>query len=177
MRVEFTSAAEAQGNVKPFLVPTRLERSDFLDEQKKPLELPAFKALVEARGGRFYADGLEPYLRDMGQPAHLNFERAVLRNLLPTAMSFTFLRSFDEFCRQFILPAERLDVSDVTESYKTFLRYEADLLELKDQLQRRNTSAPLPGIRPIKPGTTCWDSIWRLNFGATSRRPGCWRKT
>lgn len=136
LRVEFTSAAEAQGNVKPFLVPTRLERSDFLDEQKKPLELPAFKALVEARGGRFYADGLEPYLRDMGQPAHLNFERAVLRNLLPTAMSFTFLRSFDEFCRQFILPAERLDVSDVTESYKTFLRYEADLLELKDQLQR-----------------------------------------
>jgi hypothetical protein len=47
----------------------------------------------------------------MAQPHHLNFERSLLKTLLPTAMSFTFLRSFNDFCRQFILPADKLNVS------------------------------------------------------------------
>lgn len=135
-RVEFTSAAETHGKVTPFFVPVALERSDFLDAEKRPLDYAAFKAVTEARGGRFYTEGVEAYLRDMAQPVHLNFERAVLRSLLPTAMSFSFLRSFNEFCRQFILPADKLDVADVTASYRTFLGYERDLTELNDQLER-----------------------------------------
>ncbi|NBV24500.1 MAG: hypothetical protein EBS05_21600 [Proteobacteria bacterium] len=136
MRVEFVSAAEAHGKVTPFFVPAALERSQFLDEEKRPLDYTAFRALVEARTGRLYSEGIEAYLRDMAQPTHLNFDRNILRSLLPTAMSFTFLRSFNEFARHFILPNDKLDVEDVTASYRTFLAYERDLAELNDQFDR-----------------------------------------
>lgn len=140
-RIEFASAAESQGRVSPFFVPASLGRNDFLDDEKRPLDHASFKALVESHGdetrgrGRLYAE-LSEYLAHMAQPAHLNFDRAVLKGLLPTAMSFTFLRSFNEFCRHFILSAERLDVRDVTDSYRAFLRYEKDLVELRDQHRR-----------------------------------------
>ncbi len=140
-RIEFASAAETQGRVTPFFVPAALDRGDFLDDQKRPLDHSSFKALVESRGneasgrGRLYTE-LSEYLAHMAQPAHLNFDRAVLRTLLPTAMSFTFLRSFNDFCRHFILSAERLEVRDVSDSYRAFLRYEKDLVELRDQHQR-----------------------------------------
>src|SRR5688572_14424565 len=41
-RIEFASAAETQGRVSPFFVPAALERSDFLDADKVPLEHAAF---------------------------------------------------------------------------------------------------------------------------------------
>ncbi|HEV7404970.1 MAG TPA: SbcC/MukB-like Walker B domain-containing protein [Chthoniobacteraceae bacterium] len=140
-RIEFASAAETQGRVSPFFVPAALERGDFLDAERVPLEHGAFKAMVESHAaddgvkGRVYAE-LGEYLAHMAQPAHLNFDRSVLRSLLPTAMSFTFLRSFNDFCRHFILSADRLDVRDVTDSYRAFLRYESDLRLLNDQFVR-----------------------------------------
>jgi hypothetical protein len=136
IRVEFTSAAEAHGKVTPFFIPESLARGDFLDAEKRPLDYTAFKGFVESRQGRIYPEGIEAYLRDMAQPVHLNFDNKVLRSLLPTAMSFTFLKSFNEFARQFILPADKLDVNDVTASYRTFLNYEGDLNKLNDQLDR-----------------------------------------
>lgn len=136
IRVEFGSAAENQGRVTPFFIPGSLERSDFLDAQRVPLEFAPFKMMAELRQGRLYAEGLESYLRDMAQPTHLNFDRGILRNLLPTAMSFAFLKSFNEFARQFILPADRLDVTDVTASYRSFREYERDLTKLNDQFVR-----------------------------------------
>jgi DNA repair exonuclease SbcCD ATPase subunit len=136
LRVEFTNAAETQGKVTPFFIPSALARSEFLHADKRPLDYTAFKALVEARSGRIYPEALEAYLRDMAQPMHLNFDRTVLRALLPTAMSFTFLKSFNDFARQFILPADKLDVTDVTASYRTFLGYERDLNELNDQFAK-----------------------------------------
>jgi hypothetical protein len=140
-RVEFASAAETHGRVTPFFVPAALGRSDFLDEEKRPLEYTPFKAMVEslvdADGvrGRVYAE-LSEYLTHMAQPTHLNFDRSVLQALLPTAMSFTFLSSFNDFCRRFILPADKLDITDVAASYRAFQRYERDLGELNDQLER-----------------------------------------
>jgi energy-coupling factor transporter ATP-binding protein EcfA2 len=151
LRIEFGSTAEAHGKVTPFFAPAALVRSDFLHPDKRPLDYPAFKAFVEARDGRLYPEGLDAYLRDMAQPTHLNFERTVLRALLPTAMSFTFLKSFNDFARQFILPADRLDVSDVTSSYRTFLGYERDLNALDDQFQRlraiRDTFTQMTDLR------------------------------
>ena len=151
LRIEFGSAAEAHGKVTPFLVPAAMARGDFLDTEKRPLDYTAFKALVETRSGRLYNEGLESYLRDMGQPPHLNFDRPILRALLPTAMSFTFLKSFNEFARNFIIPADKLDVRDVTASYRTFIGYEHDLRELNDQFDRlkaiRDTSARLLDLR------------------------------
>ena len=136
LRIEFTSAAEAHGKVTPFFIPAAFTRGDFLDAEKRPLDYTAFKALAELREGRLYTEGLDAYLRDMAQPTHLNFDRAVLRALLPTAMSFTFLKSFNDFARNFILPADKLDVSDVTASYRTFLGYEEDLNKLNDQFEK-----------------------------------------
>lgn len=152
LRIEFASSAEAHGKITPFFIPTGLVRSDFLHPDKRPLDYPAFKAFVESREGRLYSEGLEAYLRDMAQPTHLNFDRQVLRALLPSAMSFTFLKSFNEFARQFILPADKLDVSDVTASYRTFLGYERDLNSLNDQFEK------LKGISQI---FTRWTELRR----------------
>jgi DNA repair exonuclease SbcCD ATPase subunit len=152
LRIEFASAAEVHGKVTPFFLPLALVRGDFLHPDKRPLDYPAFKAFVESKEGRLYSEGLEPYLRDMAQPSHLNFDRAVLRALLPTAMSFTFLRSFNEFARNFILPSDKLDVSDVTASYRTFVRYEDDLKLLDDQYQK---------LKAIRDTFTRWTELRR----------------
>ncbi len=136
LRIEFASAAEAHGKVTPFFIPAALTRGDFLHPDRRPLDYPAFKAFVVSLQGRLYSEGLDAYLRDMAQPTHLNFDRAVLRALLPAAMSFTFLKSFNDFARHFILPADKLDASDVTASYRTFLGYERDLNDLNDQFER-----------------------------------------
>jgi hypothetical protein len=93
-------------------------------------------------GGRLYST-IDEYTRDLQQPAHLNFNYKILRGLLPTAMSFTFLRSFNDFCRQFILSADRLDVRDVTDSYRAFQRYEKDLRELNDQFRQLRAIAEI----------------------------------
>ena len=140
-RIEFASAAESQGRVTPFFIPAALGRSDFLDEEKRPLDFTSFKALAESRTdrngvrGRLYST-IDEYTRDLQQPTHLNFDYKILRGLLPTAMSFTFLRSFNDFCRHFILSADRIDVGDVTDSYRTFQRYEKGLKDLNDQFER-----------------------------------------
>ncbi len=136
LRVEFASAAEAHGKVTPFFIPAKLFRSDFLDAEKRPLDYTAFRALAEGHGGHIYPEGIESYLRDMAQPPHLNFDRNILRSLLPMAMSFTFLKSFNEFARQFILPTDKLDVGDVTASYRTFLSYESDLNKLNEEFKQ-----------------------------------------
>src|SRR5690606_1804033 len=76
------------------------------------------------------------YLRDMANPSHLNFNKDVLQRLLPSAMSFTNLKSFDDFCRQFVLPAEAVPVEDVVSSFRDFQSYERELASLKAQLER-----------------------------------------
>src|ERR1035437_4367849 len=54
-------------------------------------------------------------------------------------MSFTNLKSFDEFCRRFILPDDKLNVADVVASYRIFKAYENDLRALFDQQTRLET--------------------------------------
>lgn len=133
LRIEFRNASETHGRVTPFFCEASLAKTDFLDALRCPLDLGDFKRLVEDRGGRTY-ETQQQYLREMSE--HLNFNRGVLDSLLPTAMSFTNLKSFDEFCRRFILPGEHLNVADVVGSYKNFQAYERDLRELKEQQER-----------------------------------------
>ena len=137
LRIEFTSAAENKGRIEPFMVPDRLEMDDLcprdLHGQRVPLDHTGFKNLLREKAGQSYPEGIERYRRDMASPGHLNFDPDVLGRLLPSAMSFTFLRSFDEFCRNFILPAESLDISDVTASYRAYRGYEKELAALADQ--------------------------------------------
>ncbi|MFA7234432.1 MAG: SbcC/MukB-like Walker B domain-containing protein [Terrimicrobiaceae bacterium] len=131
LRIEFRSAAESHGRVAAFVCDGRMEKADFLDGERRPLELPAFRALVKDRDGRVF-ETQEQYLREMAY--RLNFNREVLSTLLPTAMSFTNLKSFDEFCRRYILPGGKIAVEDVVASYRSFRAYEEDLRELREQL-------------------------------------------
>jgi energy-coupling factor transporter ATP-binding protein EcfA2 len=136
LRIEFRNTAENQGHIKPFMCHEPLAKMDFLDGDRRPLELGPFKHRIEKeRDGRLF-ETQEQYLRDMANDQHLNFNRAVLSSLLPQAMSFTNLKSFDEFCRRFILPDDKLNVADVVASYRNFLAYERDLRELFDQQKR-----------------------------------------
>lgn len=139
LRFEFRSASESDGVTTPFFCPAALEKSDFLTEAEdgKPRTsaLPAFKRMIESKDGRLFTSPRE-YLRDMANPSHLNFHKDVLQRLLPSAMSFTNLKSFDDFCRQFVLPAEAVPVDDVVSSFRDFQSYERELASLKAQLDR-----------------------------------------
>lgn len=142
LRFEFRSTAENDGTTTPFFCPAALEKSDFLtdgeDGKPRASTLAAFKRMVDSKGGgkgRLYNSARE-YLRDMANASHLNFNKDVLQRLLPSAMSFTNLKSFDDFCRQFVLPAEAVPVEDVVSSFRDFQSYERELVSLKSQLDR-----------------------------------------
>lgn len=151
LRFEFRNTAENDGTSTPFFCPCALERDDFLavspeDGKPRPRTLPDFKAFIEARGGRTFASSRE-YLRDMANGSHLNFNKDVLERLLPSAMSFTNLKSFDDFCRRFVLPGEAVPVEDVVASYRDFESYERELRELRAQLDKLLDIRRLSGIR------------------------------
>ena len=136
LRIEYRNPSENQGHVRAFYCDGALTKADFLDGERRPLETAAFKRFIEKeRDGRLF-ETQEQYLRDMATERHLNFNRNVLSSLLPNAMSFTNLKSFDEFCRRFILPGDKLNVEDVVASYRNFQAYERDLRELREQLDR-----------------------------------------
>lgn len=136
LRLEFDSAAQNQPNHKNgFFIPDRIEKAGWLNEDRTPLEFPAFKRMVRDQAGTVF-ETMESYRREMGIPTHLNFDRGTLDYLLPAAMSFTFLRSFNEFCRQYILPASEVDIQPVKESFLAFRSLEHELGILRDQMGR-----------------------------------------
>jgi hypothetical protein len=141
LRIEFRNAAENQGHIESFYCDGAVSRDDFLsttpeDGKKRPLELAAFRHfIVKEREGRLF-ETQKQYLRDMANEQHLNFNPAVLAALLPQAMAFTNRESFDSFIRDFVLPGDQLDVDNVVASYKSFLAFEGDLKELRDQKTR-----------------------------------------
>ncbi|MEI6605294.1 MAG: SbcC/MukB-like Walker B domain-containing protein [Verrucomicrobiota bacterium] len=139
LRFEYHNTSEHDGTTTPFFCPAPLERADFLshseDGKSRPSPLATFKRFIDSKGGRLFASPRE-YLRDMANPSHLNFNREVLQRLLPSAMSFTNLKSFDDFCRQFVLPAEAVPVDDVISSFRDFQSYEQELRDLRAQLER-----------------------------------------
>ena len=136
LRLEFDSAAQNQPNHKNgFFIPDRLDKSDWLHEDRTPLDFAAFKRKVRDNAGTVF-ETMESYRREMGIPTHLNFDRSTLDYLLPAAMSFTFLRSFNEFCRQYILPVGDVDIQPVKESFLAFRSLEHELGILRDQMTR-----------------------------------------
>lgn len=151
LRIEFRNTAENDGHITPFFYPGVLEKNDFIqvsaeDGKRRTLDILGFRQLVEGREGRVFASSRE-YLRDMSSGAHLNFNREVLDRLLPSAMSFTNLKSFDDFCRRFVLPGEAVPVEDVVASYRDFESYENELRLLRGQLTRLQTIHQLSETR------------------------------
>lgn len=136
LRLEFDSAAQNQPNHKNgFFIPDRIEKSGWLHDDRTPLDFAGFKRMVRDQAGTVF-ETMESYRREMGIPTHLNFDRSTLDYLLPAAMSFTFLRSFNEFCRQYILPAGEVDIQPVKESFLAFRSLDHELGILRDQLAR-----------------------------------------
>lgn len=140
LRIEFRNTAENDGHITPFFCQGSLEKDDFIqisaeDGKRRTLDILGFRQLIEVRKGRVFASSRE-YLRDMSNSVHLNFNREVLDRLLPSAMSFTNLKSFDDFCRRFVLPGEAVPVDDVVASYRDFESYESELRQLRGQLTR-----------------------------------------
>jgi uncharacterized protein YPO0396 len=151
LRIEFRNAAENDGHITPFYAPRALDYEDLvavseLDGKRRPLDMQAFRFLLEQSGGRLFGSSRE-YAREMSSAAHLNFNRDVLDRLLPSAMSFTNLKSFDDFCRRFVLPGEPVPVEDVVASYRDFESYETELRQLKAQLTRLQTIRDLGAAR------------------------------
>ena len=148
LRFEYHNTAENDGSTTPFFCPAALDRADFLttgeDGKNRPSPPAAFKRLIDAKGGRLFSSTRE-YLRDMANPSHLHFNKDVLHRLLPSAMSFTNLKSFDDFCRQFVLPAEAVDVDAVVTSFRDFQSYERELRDLRAQLDRLSRIRTLSG--------------------------------
>ncbi len=141
LRIEFESVAQNTPKITPFLIPASAKRDDFLDAARVPLDFVAFRQWVEshvgrdAHTGRFFT-GVDEYRREMALPSHLNFDRGTLDYLLPAAMSFTFMDSFNDFCRRYILPAEAVDIQGVKDSYLAFRDAQRMLVELRDQGER-----------------------------------------
>lgn len=145
MRIEFDSAARSTpSRMEGFYLPASLKRSDFLHEDaegRRPLDWAAFKQLVATPRGEGAKVGaifptLDAYRREMALPSHLNFDRTTLDYLLPAAMSFTFMDNFNKFCREFILPAEGVDIQSVKDSYRVFRNLQSELALMREQLER-----------------------------------------
>ncbi|MBL9042720.1 MAG: hypothetical protein JNM83_14020 [Myxococcales bacterium] len=138
VRIEYESATQTTPSVKPFLIPASVKREFFLDAEKMPLELLTFRARTESMSdsagaaGRIFV-GVDEYRREMALPSHLNFDRPTIDYLLPTAMSFTFMDSFNQFCRRYILPPEIVDIQSAKDSYLVFRNLEAELDKLHKQ--------------------------------------------
>lgn len=145
LRMEFRSTGENDGQITPFFCQGSLEKDDFIgvspeDGKRRTLDLASFRSLIESkqRKGRLFTSSRD-YLRDMHNATHLNYNPDVLHRLLPSAMSFTNLKSFDDFCRRFVLPGESVPVEDVVASYRDFESYENELRQLRSQLTRLQT--------------------------------------
>ena len=136
LRIEFDSAAQNQPSHRNgFLIPRKMKKTDWLHEDRTPLDYASFKRFVAEHKGTVF-ETMESYRREMAIPTRLNFDRGTLDYLLPTAMSFTFLRSFNDFCRQYILPANSIDIQPVKESFIAFRNFERELGILRDQMER-----------------------------------------
>lgn len=135
IRLEFDGSLRKEPKYfSPFFVPSALTRDDFIDADRKPLDFSLFKRLVEQQhAGRIFNSG-EEYRREMALSSHLNFDRPTLDYLLPAAMSFTFMDSFNEFTRRYILPTEDVDIQSVKDSYLAFINLQKEISLLSDQL-------------------------------------------
>lgn len=135
LRIEFASAAQQSADTTPFFLPEAVGREFFLDAENCPLDAGAFETRLKSVAGQTFRR-LDDYRDTMAHPPHLNFDRGVIDHLLPQAMSFTFLKSFDEHCRNFVLPATLLDVQPLVDSYRAFRGYEKDIGVLHEQKER-----------------------------------------
>ncbi len=133
MRIEYPNTETQSPEEEFFRIPERLERSDFVTCDGFALNLDGFRILTRKRDGETFRNITE-YRKRLGE--HLNFHRETVDFLMPSAMSFSFLPRFDEFCRRYILQAEDIKIEPVQQSYRSYLRIREELDHLQDKAHR-----------------------------------------
>jgi uncharacterized protein YPO0396 len=117
MRIEYANSEAQTPEEEFFVIPERLERSDFVTPEEFALELDGYRLLVKKKEGETFRNITE-YRKRLAE--HLNFHRETIDFLMPSAMSFAFLPRFDEFCRRYILQAEDIKIEPVQQSYRSY---------------------------------------------------------
>ena len=133
MRIEYANAEAQNPEEEFFIIPERLERSDFISPDRYALAIEGFRLLVKKKDGETFRNVTE-YRKRMAE--HLNFHRDTVDFLLPSAMSFSFLPRFDDFCRKYILQADDIKIEPVQQSYRSYLRIREELHKLQDKAHR-----------------------------------------
>lgn len=133
MRIEYASVEAQTPEEEFFVIPERLERSDFVSADGYALEIEGFRLLVKKKEGETFRTITE-YRKTLAN--HLNFHRETVDFLMPSAMSFSFLPRFDDFCRRYILQSENIKIDPVQQSYRSYLRIREELEKLQDKVNR-----------------------------------------
>ena len=133
MRIDYPNTETQSPDEEFFRIPESLNRSDFVTSEGFALNLDGFRTLIRKKDGETYRNVTE-YRKRLAE--HLNFHRETVDFLMPSAMSFSFLPRFDEFCRRYILQAEDIKIEPVQQSYRSYLRIREELDKLQDKAHR-----------------------------------------
>lgn len=139
-RIEFDSPT-SKGRTLWFMVPARLERSDFLRDN---LLLGGEKFLPEDEFRVHAKRDLEgeswehqrTYLEEMKQRTALHFDREQMNKTLPRAMAFQPENNFEAFIRDYLLEVGLPDVRAVKVSVDAHRRAKERLEKMHDQFTR-----------------------------------------
>jgi energy-coupling factor transporter ATP-binding protein EcfA2 len=139
-RIEFDSPT-SRGRTLWFMVPGRLERSDFLrdnplldGEEFYPEE--EFRVHLKRDLGGESWEHQRTYLEEMRQRSALHFDREQMNKTLPKAMAFQPESNFEAFIRDYLLEAGMPDVRAVRASVDAHRRAKERLEKMHDQFTR-----------------------------------------
>ena len=133
MRITYANSEAPNPEEDFFMVEGRLNRSDFLTQDGFALPPAGLLALIKSHDGQRFS-GVTSYRAEIAD--HLNFDRKTVDYLMPEAMSFVFMRSFDEFCRRHILETSQVKIEEVQRSYRNYLTIREDLKTLSDKASK-----------------------------------------
>jgi len=167
MRIEYASAETQTPEEEFFIIPERLERSDFVSAEGYAMPIEQFRLLIKKKDGETFRNITE-YRKRLAE--HLNFHRETVDFLLPSAMSFAFLPRFDDFCRRYILQAEDIKIESVQQSYRSYLRIREELQKLEDKVHRLRNAVTVYGeyVDMCRDATVCRFLV--AEFGRESAR-------
>lgn len=139
-RIEFDSPT-SKGRTLWFMVPARLERSDFLrdnpllgGEEFFPEDEFRVHVKRDLKGESW--EHQRTYLEEMRQRTALHFDREQMNKTLPKAMAFQPESNFEAFIRDYLLEAGMPDVRAVRASVDAHRRAKERLEKMHDQFTR-----------------------------------------
>lgn len=149
-RIEFDSPT-SKGRTLWFMVPARLERSDFLRDNpllggEEFLPEDEFRVHVKRDLSGESWEHQRSYLEEMRQRTALHFDREQMNKTLPKAMAFQPENNFEAFIRDYLLEAAMPDVRAVKTSVDAHRRAKERLEKMHDQFTRLTRIGELHGV-------------------------------